>query len=156
LVIDAILKTVSATSARSDASHAECALIDHGMLRRRHCDDAWHFRRVDPRLQNGVNLSVADLRARRRGKAGNGGAGDQACCGDGYRSQQCIAPTEPHCHRAPPARIENLSAMNGQHFLQLLYRAVGRGEHRPPCRFGDLFRCGRHAVLGKRDQVAIA
>jgi hypothetical protein len=84
LVIDAMLKNRIGRHAyaRTGASHAECTPVDHGMLRRGHCDDARHFRRVDPRLQNRVNLVVADLRARRRGKAGNGGARDQACGGD--------------------------------------------------------------------------
>ena len=36
------------------------------------------------------------------------------------------------------------------------HRAVGRGEHRPAGGFGDLLGRRRHAVLGERDQIAIA
>ena len=106
------------------------------MLRRGHRNDTRHFRRIDPRLQSGVHLVVAELQAGRRRKAGNGCAGDQACGCDGRRSQQCIAPTEPHCHRAPPApwkpRRDERTA-----FSSASHRAVRRGQHRPPGGFGD-------------------
>src|ERR1700675_2294050 len=44
---------------------------------------------------------------------------------------------------------------DGKHFLQLHHRAVRRGQHLTSGCLGDLPRRGRHAVLGKRDQVAV-
>ena len=63
-----------------------------------------------------------------------------------------ITPAEPHCHPRSPNASETY-ASNSFSFITALSGVVTTGR---PEACGDLLRRGRHAVLGERNQVAIA
>jgi len=142
---DAILREHEENGTFSDPEYAKASEVFYKR----------HVCRIDPSPQNGVDFPATRRRVQRSCKAGNGCAGDQACRRDGCRSQQRIAPTKPHCHRAP-LNAWNLGAAGGKHSLQFQHRAVGCRQHWPPGYLGDPFCRRRHAVLRQRDQIAIA
>ena len=90
------------------------------------------------RLQNSAENTADSYRRADQGRRGRGGCGREEGVEEARQEERRLAQRDP------------------QHFHQLPHRAVGRGKDRPAGRFGNRVRRRRQAVLGERDEIAIA